>query len=382
MGGLSHTRSPERIRVLHVIHSLLAGGTERQLLELLRGLQVEERISCEVAVLSTDVHYEDAVRVASPIHYLPRRTRYDLSIFSRLHAIIRRFRPHIMHSWSPMCSVYTTPLAKLARARFVNGYVRAAAATLGMHDRDYFRGKLTTPFSDVVLSNSQAGLAAYGVPAAKGMCIHNGFDQHRLDHLLPAAEVRGALEISTSHIVGMVASFTDLKDYDTFFLSARAVLGVRDDVTFVAIGDGIHLKRFQTMFPAGLHPGIRFLGRRHDVESIVNTFTMGVLTSNVRLHGEGIANSLMECMALGKPVIATRCGGNGELVEEGQSGFLIGGGDAGALTRHILQLLDNPALASRLGNNGRRRIRESFSLERMTQAHMRLYENLAPMPDR
>jgi glycosyltransferase involved in cell wall biosynthesis len=377
--GVLPACSRENIRVLHIIHSLLAGGTERQLLELLRGLQKEECITCEVAVLSTDVHFKEAAQLAFPIHYLPRRRRYDLSIFPRLNRVVRDFRPHIVHSWNSMCSVYGAPLAMLAGARFVNGYVRAAAATLGMGDRDYARGKLTIPFSDVVVSNSRAGLAAYGVPTAKGVCIHNGFDQQRLDGLAPAADVRMALGITTPHIVGMVASFSDLKDYDSFFRSAQDVLAVRDDVTFVAVGDGVHFKRFQSLFPQGRHPGIRLLGRRQDVESVVSTFTIGVLTSNTRLHGEGIANALMECMALGKPVIATDCGGNGELVVEGQTGFLIAGADTDALTKHIALLLDDASMASRLGENGRRRIREEFSLERMTQAHVTLYGPLAGM---
>jgi glycosyltransferase involved in cell wall biosynthesis len=375
-GSAVHTRSPGAIRVLHIIHSLLAGGTERQLLELLRGLQMEDRIACEVAVLSADVHYEEAALLAFPVHYLPRRTRYDLSIFPRLNRVVRSFRPHIVHSWSSMCSIYGAPVAMLAGARFVNGYVRAAAATLGMRDRDFLRGKLTMPFSDVVVSNSRAGLAAYGVPAAKGVCIHNGFDPHRLEGLKTAEDVRSALDIQTPYIVGMVASFSDLKDYDTFFRSACEVLSVRDDVTFVAVGDGVHFERFQAQFPPALHPGIRFLGRRQDVESIANIFTIGVLTSNTRLHGEGIANALMECMALGKPVIATDCGGNSELVEHGRSGLLIAGDDADALTTCIIQILDDVAQASRLGENGRRRILEEFSLQRMTQEHVALYKSL------
>ena len=374
--AISRARTPGNIRVFHIIHSLHAGGTERQLLELLRGLETNEKVTCEVAVLSTDVHFEGAARLACRIHYLPRRTRYDLSIFSRLNTIIRDFRPHIVHSWGSMCSVYGAPLAKLAGARFVNGYVRAAAATLGFRDRDYFRGKLTTPFSDIVVANSRAGLAAYGVSVKKGVCIHNGFDQHRLDDLPPPAATRRALGISTTHIVGMVASFSDFKDYDTFFQSAGKVLAVRDDVSFVAVGDSIHFRRFKAMYPAAPHPRIKFLGRRQDVESIVSTFTIGVLTSNIRLHGEGIANALMECMALGKPVIATDCGGNNELVEEGQSGFLIAAGDADGLTDHIILLLDDPSLALRLGENARCRIRKEFSLERMTQAHVALYESL------
>lgn len=366
----------KQTRVLHIIDSLVAGGKERQLLELLKGLRAESDIACELVIMSNEVQYEAFWQLGVKTHFLPRAVRFDPSIFYRLFKVVRNFQPHVVHSWNSMCSVYGAPVAKLVGAKFVNGYVRAAPPDMNVRDRDYLRGRITTPLSDSVISNSVAGLSAYCVPYKRGRCIHNGFDQQRLEGIPRPEDIRRELGITTRHVVGMVASFTDKKDYDVFFRMARQVSAARDDVTFVTVGDGDHLKRFEAMTATDANLRIRLLGRRQAVESIVNMFTVGILTSNTSLHGEGIANAIMEYMALGKPVVATDCGGNRELVEEGETGYLIASGDTAALTRHVLSLLDNPVLAARLGEAGRSRIRDSFSLERMTQSYARLYRRL------
>jgi len=98
---------------------------------------------------------------------------------------------------------------------------------------------------------------------------------------------------------------------------------------------------------------------------------------NSRLHGEGISNAITECMALGKPIVATNDGGTPELVLEGQTGFLVPSHDAGALTDRVLKLLHNAELVNEFGMKGRRLIETAFSLDTMTDAYVRLYRGLA-----
>jgi glycosyltransferase involved in cell wall biosynthesis len=275
-----------------------------------------------------------------------------------------------------MCSVYGAPLARLAGAKFIDGFVRAAAANRTMRDADYLRSRFTLPLTEIVVGNSRAGLAAYDIPARKAVCIYNGFDPARIRQLVGPDQMKCSLGIETPHVVGMVASFSHFKDYDTFFEMAQRLCARRGDVTFVAIGGGAQLEDYQARFPRDRFPRIRLLGRRGDVESIVNIFAVGVLTSNTRTHGEGISNAVMEYMALGKPVVATDCGGNGELILEGGTGYLIGNADVAALTDRVERLLNDPALARTMGEAGRRRIEEAFGLERMTTAYAALYRNL------
>jgi glycosyltransferase involved in cell wall biosynthesis len=365
------------MRVLHVIDSLVGGGKERQFVELLKGLTREPDIACHAVVMSDVIEYEEFYRLHVPVTVLPRRKRYDLSIISRLHAVMRTFRPDIVQSWNSMCSVCAAPLAKLRGAKFLDGFVRAAADNRDFRDPDYFRSRFTLPLTDLVVANSRAGLAAYAIPARKGMCIHNGFDPARIGQLAAPETVRQLLGITTPHVVGMVASFSRFKDYDTYFEAAQRIVAQRDDVTFVAIGAGPRFEEYKAKFPEEQFPRIRLPGRRADVESIVNILSIGVLTSNTDTHGEGISNAIMEYMALGKPVVATDCGGNGELILEGETGYLIANRDTDALCNRLGRLLDDAALARRFGEAGRRRIAETFGLERMTASYAALYRGLA-----
>ena len=122
----------------------------------------------------------------------------------------------------------------------------------------------------------------------------------------------------------------------------------------------------------GFRDKIIFPGRQKDVESTINIFDVGVLSTNTKVHGEGISNPIMEYMALGKPVLATRCGGNCELLIDGKTGFLVKDGDWENLTNRIIQLLDNSQLALQFGESGCQRIRHEFSLEKMSKNHVAL----------
>lgn len=137
------------------------------------------------------------------------------------------------------------------------------------------------------------------------------------------SEVRKKFNLFKEKVVGMVATFSDFKDYETFISAARMTLQKRNDVTFLAIGDGKNLEMCRKMARGSLSDKIIFLGRQRDVESIVNIFDVGVLLTNIKTHVEGISNSIMEYMALGKPVVATNGGGTPELVIDGETGYLI-----------------------------------------------------------
>jgi glycosyltransferase involved in cell wall biosynthesis len=114
------------------------------------------------------------------------------------------------------------------------------------------------------------------------------------------------------------------------------------------------------------------------VESIVNVFDIGVLAT----FTEGISNSVMEYMMLGKPVIATDCDGTRELVIHQDTGFLVPRSDAEALAARIGQLLDDPLLGAEMGARGRTRIEREFSLQRMTDEFCGLFRSLGPGPRR
>lgn len=358
------------MRVLQIIDALGPGGKERQFVELLKGLQREPGVDCLAIVMSDLIRYDEFRTLGIATEILTRRARYDPGIFARLHALAKPFKPDLIHSWNAMCSVYAGPVALRLGAKFANGIIRDARPRSGLLEQQRLLTWATLPFSDVVIGNSQAGLSVYGIPARKSACVYNGFDQKRVAGLANGQEVRQALGIDTPFVVGMVAAFDRHKDYDTFFAMAKRIGERRSDVTFVAIGEGSRVDGYRNAFAD--NPRIKLLGRRSDIESIVNIFTVGVLTS----VGEGIANAIMEYMALGKPVVATRAGGNPELVEDGRTGYLVADKDVEALTEHVLGFLDDPQKAQEFGARGRARIETEFSLQKMTDEYIALYRKL------
>ena len=219
-------------------------------------------------------------------------------------------------------------------------------------------------------------MKAFYAPKSKSRCIHNGFDFNRISELKAPETIREQFQIKTEFVIGKIAAFTDRKDYFSFIEAAVIILQKRSDVTFLAIGGGPNLDKIKEMIPDDYKDKILITGPQFGVVSIINIFNIGVLSTNIDVHGEGISNSIIEYMVLGKPVVATEGGGTNEIVVDGQTGFLIPPKSSGIFAEKILYLLDNKAEAEKMGEAGRQRIYKNFNLEKMTENYYDLYENL------
>ena len=238
------------------------------------------------------------------------------------------------------------------------------------------RSKLTFPFSDIILSNSNAGLKLSMAPENKSVCIHNGFDFERTKNLRDKKLLKEDLKLSGYKVVGMVASFTKKKDYKTFITAAQYVLKDRNNIAFLAIGDGENRIECEKLVDQKYRNYIKFLGQKEDIEPIINIFDIGILATDTRFHAEGIPNAVMEYMALKKPVIATDSGGTNELVVNRKTGFLIKPLDAIEMYKKIQYLLENENRANKMGEAGRERIYRFFSIEKMTNSFITLYKTV------
>ena len=123
----------------------------------------------------------------------------------------------------------------------------------------------------------------------------------------------------------------------------------------------------------GIAPRVHFAGAEADVR--VPLAAMQVFAFPVRWQ-EGFGLSLIEAMAAGKPVVATRTGAVPDIVEDGRSGVLVQPEDAASLAAGIARLLDDPAAAARMGQDAQARVREAFSLDRMTDQIEAVYREL------
>jgi len=356
------------IKILYIIDELGAGGTERRFVQLLKGLE-NKKFSTKTILLGDMVHYEEIDNLDTEVIKLKRTISKDPSIYIRLYRICSGWKPDIIHAWGSMSAVYAGPVAKLLGIKMINAMVSQAPINLSMKLR--LRSFFTFPFSDVIQSNSYAALKAYKVPREKGHVIHNGFDFSRINNLMVKSRIKAELNIKSDYIAGMVAGFRHHKDYKTMVLAAKKVLARRKDVSFVFVGDGPELEQIKEM--AEYDPMIIFAGRRNDVESIINIFDIGILST----YGESFSNAIMEYMALSKPVIATEGGGTNELVVNGETGFIIAQKSPDLLAEKIDYLLNDENLRHIMGENGRKRIQKEFNIDKMIRRHMKLYRKLA-----
>ncbi|NJM15002.1 MAG: hypothetical protein HC896_06130, partial [Bacteroidales bacterium] len=113
-------------------------------------------------------------------------------------------KPDILHTWGSFAPVVAVPSAVLLRLNFVNSIV--THAKVGFMGQEYFRGKISIPFSSLVLGNSRAGLKAFKVPASKARVVYNGYNFVR-NKTFDMAATRTAYGIKTRFVVGMVAAF-------------------------------------------------------------------------------------------------------------------------------------------------------------------------------
>ena len=369
VGGMT-AHSDKALRVLHLVDSLRVGGKERQVVELLKGLRSMKHVQLMVVTMGPEQFYvPDIQKLGIPLLYLVRNMRWDPTIFSRLSAILREFRPHILHTNSDMATFYALPLTRLRRIRLVNGTIRNAFSGRGFR---WAAQRLLLRLSDARVANSNAGLESRGFrqTGKANYVIYNGFDMGRFE----SAKARSGgpdLRLQGKQAVVMVAEFSDYKDYSTYLRAAQIVLQKRNDVLFVTVGGGKNLESCRRM-AAGAGDAIRFLGERKDVEAIVSAMNIGVLCT----YTEGISNSVMEYMAAEKPVVVTDGGGSREIVVDGETGFLVPQSNEQALVEKIELLLDHPGLAQRMGQAGKDCLQRHFSLDQLVEKSMRMYQEV------
>jgi glycosyltransferase involved in cell wall biosynthesis len=363
------------VGVLYVAHDTgLIGGAERQLLELFRGLD-RSRYVPHLACLEPDGPVAArASAMGVEIHTVMRRWRYDLGVAFSVAGLVRSAGIAVVHAYLGLPGFYGALGGRLAGAAVITT-IRTAAPTKRIADLTEKVGFL---LSDRVIANSRAGVDYYfrHIPGrGKARVIYNGYN---MSDFKPApARPRRELGLPEDGLlVGHVANLTFIKDYPTFLRSMAIVFRRNAEAVAVIVGDGASRKPYEeTARSLGIMDRTVFLGQRKDVLELVRAFDICVLASHPK-YSEGLSNSIAEYMGLGKPVVATAVGGNGELVRDGINGFLRPPGDPEALAAAILELAASEDLRHRMGAEGREFFENNLSLERMVGETQAVYEEL------
>jgi sugar transferase (PEP-CTERM/EpsH1 system associated) len=371
--------------IVHVVYHFGVGGLENGVVNLINRLPAARWRHAVIAL--TEVAAAMQARVARPdVTYiaLDKRPGHLYSLYPRLYRLFRQLRPAIVHTRNLAALEAVVP-ARLARVpAVVHGeHGRDANDIDGRNVRLQWGRRLFSPFVTryVALSGELERylIERIGIAPARITRLVNGVDSARF---MPRGRLREPIADCPFtdprlFIVGTVGRLDEVKDQSNlaraFVAALRRHPRARERLRLAIVGDGPLRQDVRRILAAGDAESCAWLaGERHDVAEVMRGLDCFVLPS----LAEGISNTLLEAMASGLPVIATRVGGNAELMEEGLTGRLVARADPQALATEILHYFDDPPLARRHGSAGRSLVEKRFSLDLMVRRYDELYTGL------
>lgn len=369
-------------RVVHVVHRFDTGGMENGMVNLFNNMDAGKFE--HIVVTLTDFSEFRQRITAQPVefHALHRRLGHDLAWMPRLWKLLRKLNPDLVH---------TRNLSAL-EAQFVAAAAGVHATIHGEHGRDVFdlHGKnrkynlmrrAAQPLVShyIAVSRDLAGWLkdTIHVPERKIHQIYNGVDCvkfHPRSQKRPDVFPPGFLP-ENGFVIGSVGRMAEVKDYPTlvraFIRLVRDNAGAERRARLVIAGEGVARQQcLQLLAEAGVSDLAWLPGERHDIADIMRALDVFVLPS----LNEGISNTILEALASGLPVVATRVGGNVELVEEGINGCFFEPGDEAELAQALLTYFQDTALIAQQGSEARKRVEKRFSIPAMARAYEAVYE--------
>lgn len=365
------------MKVILITNNFAGGGRERRLVQLMKSLSSRNDCQYEVIILAdkTQVDYPEIFKLGCKLTFLSKNDGFiDYHILENK---IMEFHPDIVHCWC-MNSRMLYHLMKLKRQQhfvLISGYV-ADGNRIPLFSTEFFTTYASFLLSDHIVSNSMAGLIAKKAPLGKSSVIYNGFDYDRfskeIDIIYKKEEI-GLLP--NDFVISMIARFNAAKDWISFIRVAEKLREYKY-VKFLAVGKGEDLETIkQEALNLNLN-NIIFLGFRKDVEDIVRISDLTMLWSNEKVHAEGVSNSIMESMAAGVPVIASKGGGTSEIIKDRVNGFIVPPADVNAAVEILKDILGKLIELRKVSAAAKNEINCRFLLSQMTENYICLYKKL------
>ena len=355
------------MRLLMLKEALPTGGAERQLALIMKHLPPywERRVWTMGGGSFADAIAADGYRV----DVSPRVARFDVRPAASLWRLLFAWRPDVVHSWDWMSTLAALPPCRLLGIPIVDSTIRNGT----VRPRGARQRRMSQALSTLVVANSRAGLQAWGVGPRRGRVVYNAFDPQRLSADIGRA-ARGT-DGSAPWRVVMTGRMVADKDFSTLIAAARRLDHERPGHwRFLLLGEGPEKPRLITEAGALQERGVvEFVDPGLDVLPLVREADVGVLLANEARNREGCSNAIMEYMSCALPVVCSAGGGNPELVLDGVTGYVVPPGDPAALADALAYLVDHPEIARGLGDAGRQRILEDFSVPRLVGSIERFY---------
>ncbi len=363
------------LKVLQLIPTLDRSGAEKQMVLLATGLP-RDRFSVEVAALTRLGPLEAELRAAGlPVTLIGKHLKADPFALARLIRFLRAKRFDVIQTWIFAANTYGRVAARAAGVPVV--VTAEMAVDLWKGQGQLAVDRRLSAWTDRVVGNSRAVAEFYrqaGIPQERLTVIPSGI----ADEEPPAVDadaVRAEHGWPPGAPMALFAGrLAPQKGVDALVAALDLLQHVRPELGTLIVGDGpLRHQLESTAHAFRLDARVRFLGHREDVPRLLAAADLLVLPS---LY-EGLPNVVLEAMRFRKPVVATAAPGTTEVVEHGLTGLLVPVGDHPALAQAIRTVVEDPALARRLGEAGRARVEAEFRAETMVERFASLYETLA-----
>ena len=372
--------------IAHILYRFDVGGLENGVVNLINRIP-NDRFHHVIISLTDATDFKK--RIKNPnvdIFCLHKKPGQDFAYLWRLWKLLRKLKPSITHTRN-LAALETVVIAFLAGVpRRVHSEHGWGMADLHGTNRKY--RMLRKGMS--LLVHRYIGLSKHietylhedvGIPKAKLTQLYNGVDEARFSaesnketqkNLFPSGFIS-----ANSIVIGTVGRMEPVKDQlalaNAFIRLYELSGSKRSKLRLVIIGDGeLRAPILQRLQDAGISAQAWLPGSHDQVPAIMQAMDIFVLPS----RNEGISNTILEAMASGLPIVATRVGGNPELVVENETGVLVPPDDPTALASALLKYVNNPDQRSTQGRAGRARIEQHFRLEHMVDKYLSVYDSL------
>jgi sugar transferase (PEP-CTERM/EpsH1 system associated) len=365
--------------VVHLIYRLDFGGLETLLVDCINHMP-PERYRHAIVCLTDYTAFADKITAPNVALYaLHKQPGLGLGIHAKLFKLLRELRPAVLHTYNFACAEYAVPAwAAGVPVRVHAEHGRDASDPQGLNRKHNFLRRALVPFIDryVPVSHDLARWLdqVVGIPAPKLELIMNGVDTERFAPGLPAAATPWT---DAPFVIGTVGRLQDVKDQasliEAFALLCAARPALRATMRLAIVGDGpLRARLEQKAEQARVADLVWFPGARNDIPELMRSFDLFTLSS----IAEGTPVTLLEAMACGLPVVATRVGGIPEVVQEGVSGALVPASNPQALADALAAYVDDPARVAAHGAAARSNIERHYSVAAMVGAYTALYDQL------
>ncbi len=367
-------RASKRIRVVQVLATGTNGGAQEHVYNLVSRMD-RERYDISVVSLSPGSGVRKLERLGVPVTVIDEAD--DAIATGILATHLADVRADIVHNHMYRAEIVgTKAVIALAEAGHRRPWVISTVHSSRVRpseDQDELR-RLTPEIGHlIVVSNSiDRKVVAEGRTTAPRSLIYNGIDLQRYDHQEPCCTLRDEYEMeATSPIVGVVGRLELEKGHPTLLEAWPLVLEACPSAYLLIVGEGSRLDALHAIArEQGIEHHVVFTGRRDDIPAVTAAFDVAVLPS----YREAQGLTILEAMALSRPVVASNVGGIPEMIEDGVSGLLVPPHDPIALATAIVRVLNDHQLADMIGRAGHNIVHDRFCVELMVSAVQSLYD--------